>query len=240
MIPRLISHCLVVFGLLITTTNSSAAPVTFAGNGFLGDFTGSLDYNSTTHTITVTLTNASSTLPGGMITGFAFNLPNQPGNVTGVTYTAQGPHGTLFSLLGGPSFSNSVNVAPYGDADIGAALDGDWLGGGNPNQGLAIGQTGTYTFQLTGNATYLNALTAQAIFDTQTNGGGEAANFLVRFRGFDNGGSDKVPAVEGDTIPPESGGSPEIPEPATIAVLGAMAGLGALGYRVRRKNRARE
>jgi hypothetical protein len=31
-----------------------------------------------------------------------------------------------------------------------------------------------------------------------------------------------------------------VPEPATIAVLGAMTGLGALGYRVRRKNRAAE
>lgn len=218
---------------------ANAAPI--AGNGNLGDFTGDFSYNAATHTISVSLTNAATTLPGGLITGFAFNLPQQPGAITGVTYNATGPNGTTFSLLGGATFNNSVPVSPYGDADIGAALGGSWLGGGSPNAGVAIGQTGTWTFLLTGNNAILDTLTTQQIYDTLTTGGGGGQyGFLVRFKGFDNGGSDKVPGGPvGDPDPPiNPGGNPDpVPEPTTLAVFGALAGFGALGYRFRRKTK---
>jgi hypothetical protein len=203
---------------------ASAAPI--AGNGTLGDFTGDFSYNSVSHMVTVSLTNAATTAPGGLITGFAFNLPQQPGAVTGVTYNAVGPNGTTFALLGGASFNNSVSVSPYGDADIGAAL-------------VAIGQTGTWTFQLTGNNSILNALTAQQIYDTVTTN--SQYGFLVRFKGFDGGGSDKVPGGSlGIPDPPitPTGDPSTVPEPTTLAVFGALAGFGALGYRFRRKTAA--
>ena len=230
--------CVSTLGVFFAASAAHAAPI--AGNGYLGDFSGDFSYNSTTHTVSVTLTNAATTLPGGLITGFAFNLPGQPGAVTGVAYTASGPAGTSFSLLGESSFNNTVDVDPYGNADIGAALGGDWLGGGSPNAGLAVGETGTWTFQLSGNSAFLDSLTAAGIYGAQTTGGGQGAvGFLVRFKGFDNGGSDKVPGGEfgNENIPPTPSGAPTIPEPATVATFGLLGLLGAAGYRFRR-NRA--
>lgn len=208
-----------------------AAPI--SGNGLLGDYTGDFSYNAGTQTVSVSLTNSLTTLPGGRITGFAFNLP------TGVTvsgYSALGAAGTTFTLLGGPSFNNSVSVNPYGDADTGAALGGSWLGGGSPAGGVAVGQSGTWTFQLSGSG--LGALTETDFFNLLTTGNGSGQNrvpFLVRFRGFDNGGSDKVPGGFGDP-PVDPTGDPEVvPEPATMVTLGILGGMGLMAYSLRRK-----
>lgn len=211
---------------------AQASPI--SGNGFFGDFTGDFSYNAVTHQVSVTLTNAATTLPGGRITGFGFNIPGQPGAVTGVTYAANGPAGTTFTLLGGPSFNNSVPGNPYGDFDIGAALGGNLLGGGSPVPGVAIGQTGNWTFTLTGNNAFLDSLTEASFFSSLSTGNTPAHQvpFLVRFRGFDNGGSDKVPGVFGDP-PVDPGGNPEVPEPATLLLFGALGGLGLLSRRLR-------
>jgi len=219
---------------LIFTSSSFAAPI--SGNGFLGDFTGDFAYNAGTHTITVSLTNAPTTAPGGRLVAFAFNLPGTTANITGVTYNAVGPNGTAMTLLGGTP-NNSVSVQPYGAADIGAGLGGQWLGGGSPNAGLAIGETGTWTFQLQGDNAFLSGLNTNSIFNMLTTGGGEGqANFLVRFRGFANGGSDKVPGGFGDPpVDPDGDPTPEVvPEPASIIVFTLAGGLGLLGLRKRR------
>jgi hypothetical protein len=236
-VGRHVAAALALCAVLASGPPAPAAPI--AGNGFLGDFTGDFSYNAATHTVSVTLTNAATTAPGGRITGFAFNLPGQPGAVTGVTYTPPGVGpGSTFSLLGGTSHSNGAPVNPYGDADVGAALGGDWLGGGSPAGGLAVGQSATWTFLLSGNNAALDALTAQQIYEALTTGGGQGqANFLVRFRGFDNGGSDKVPGGDfGDEDPPvDPTGDPTIPEPTSLAAFALVGGLGLLGRRYFRK-----
>lgn len=212
-----------------------AAPITLTGNGLLGDYAGSFAYNSTTRTVSVTLTNAATTLPGGKLTGFVFNLPGQPGKVSSVTYVPPGGAGSAFSLLGGSSFSNSVNVNPYGAADFGAALGGDWLGGGSPALGLAIGDTATWDFVLSGDDAYLSTLTEAAFLSQLTTGAGKPGEaFLVRFKGFVNGGSDKVPLGDPNGGPT---GTAEVPEPASVLAFATITGLGLLGVRYRRRNR---
>jgi hypothetical protein len=206
----------------------SAAPI--SGNGFLGDFTGDFTYNAGSHTVSVTLTNASTTAPGGRLVAFAFNLPGTTTDITGVTY---GNGGTALTLLGGTP-NNSVSVQPYGHADIGAGLGGSWLGGGSPNPGLAVNQTATWTFQLQGDNTFLNNQTTASLFNALTTGGGAGQeNFLVRFRGFDNGGSDKVPGGFGDP-PIDPVGTQEVPEPTSLIAFAVVGSLGLFGIRKRR------
>lgn len=233
-------HCLAVVAALAATSTLCAAPINIAGNGSLGDFTGTFDYvagSPTSGTVTVTLTNAATTLPGGKITGFVFNIPSGA-TVTAVSYNAAGPNGTAMTLVGNPAFNNGAPGNPFGDFDLGAALGGNFMGGGSPNPGLAIGQTGTYTFALTG--TGLDTLTPASFFgpgsQSSSPGGPGARNFLVRFRGFDNGGSEKVSGVVGDPrVDPDGNVESEVvPEPATLVTVAVLGGMGLIGYRLRR------
>lgn len=228
--------------LALAPSRATAAPIAISGNGALGDYTGSFDYtftSSTAGTVTVSLTNAATTAAGGKLTGFAFNVPTGA-TVTAVVYNAAGPNGTALTLVGGPGFNNSVPGNPFGDFDMGAALGGNLLGGGSPNPGLQIGQSGTYTFDLTGSG--LDTLTPASFFAPTTvssnpSAGQGAENFLARFRGFDNGGSDKVPGDVGQILPDSPPrGEPEVPtvpEPGTLAAVAALGGLGAFARRRR-------
>jgi hypothetical protein len=152
--------------------------------------------------------------------------------VTVSAYTSSDPD---FLLLGGPSFTNSVTVAPYGKADTGAALGSNWEGGGTPSDGLGVGQSGTFTFTVTGIAPLIAGLSDTALLglltDTTGGGGNQPENFIVRFKGFNGGGSDKVPDDPGGGIV----GTPEVPEPATLVTVAVLGGMGLIGYRLRRK-----
>jgi hypothetical protein len=201
-----------VLAMALLPATSHAVPI--FGSGSQGSFTGTFEYSpdgEDSGTLEITLTNTTP-VDGGYITGFVFNIP-APGSVdvTGVDFSDPD-----FDLLGGPSFSNSVNGASYGHFDIGAALGGSFEGGGNPTFGIGVGGTATFSFFLTGTGLgtldtwdFLNSLSAPP-------GMGEGPEaMVVRFRGFDVGGSDKVPA--------------NVPEPGTALLLGL--GLSALGAR---------
>ncbi len=211
-----------VFGALTL----SAAPVAIQGSGSYGSFAGSLNYSTNLGLglLTVSLTNTSSTANGGYITAFALNNPsNQISSVTLLTGSG------LEDVLPNPPWwspdffsidvNNGVAASPYAPFDFGAALGGSWLGGGSPNAGIAAGQTASFGFVFTG--TNLNSLSSQSFVNALNEPGGE---FLaVRFRGFNNGASDKV-----------TGDVSAVPEPAHFAFL-LVAGLGsALAMRKRR------
>jgi hypothetical protein len=190
----------------------------------LGFYTGTIAYTAADAghaTLTVTLTNTSPAANGGYLTGFVLN---NPGNqITGVSLA--GPAG--FTLLGGPKFNNEINAAPFGRFDLGAAVGGSFEGGGKPLSGLGVGQTGTFVFSLTGTA--LDHLTAQRFGQELSVGPGDGEGdkpFVARFRGFKNGGSDKVP----DSVVHDS------PEPGTLALAGA-ALLSLAGYGWSRRKR---
>lgn len=186
----------------------------------LGAFVGNFTYtvtNNTSAQIVVDLKNASPTANDGFITGFVFNNPsNWITNVTLSTTDAD------FFLMGGTSFTNTISAAPFGNFDIGAGLSAsNFNGSGSPHLGIAVGSTESFTFNLTGtNLSGLDELAFLSLF-TETTSDNSAA-FLVRFRGFGDGGSDKVPGNPNDPIP----------EPTTMLLFGAgLAGLVGTKFR---------
>jgi hypothetical protein len=180
---------LMAIGLLAAASRSTQAGVILIesdsanSTSQMGSFTGSIDYNFdamlNSWTVLITLTNTNSVGDGGRLTGFIFNI-----NSADPTASA-----TLNS--GTHPFQNAPNQGgqPIGGTyDAGAALGGNFQGGGPPAPGIAPGATGSFLFTVS--ATDAPALTPMSFIT-----GPETFNFLVRFRGFAGGGSDKVPAV---------------------------------------------
>jgi len=149
----------------------------------LGTFTGSIDYAFDAidgdGRLIITLTNTSPAGNGGFLTGFVFNINSVDANASATLVS-----GSPVTLINAPN----QNGAPFGNPyDGGAALGGNFLDGGNPSAGIAVGATGTFEFEV--NACDASTLTASSFLS-----GPFEYDFLVRFRGFADGGSDKVPA----------------------------------------------
>lgn len=200
---------LLVFGVFVS---SSVALPFYGDQGLegLGSFIGELTYNAisdTKATLTVELTNTSPEANGGFITAFAFNNPSN--DITSVNLSSTDSD---FNLIGGPFFKNSIKASPFGKFDIGASISNRWLGGKRPWRGIGVGDTETFTFDLKG--INLSSLDEQSFWEVLSLGCKRTQPFAVRFRGFDNKGSDKVPGVP--DIPPNI----VIPEPSTILLLG--------------------
>lgn len=210
-----------------------------------GYFTGSIavdNISATTASVQVKLTNTSPVANGGFITGFAYNLP---GSISGATLTStyNPATGQNFNLIGGGTYKNTVrdysddlNSSPFGRFDIGAAVGGDLLGTGTPSNGLAPTESGTFTFTLTSSTYNLNQLTAQVLMNTLSaaSNGSSTAAFLVRFRGFCDGSSDKVVGGTTDTPPPPPPPPGAVPAPPAVVLLG-LGALCVLGRKVRRR-----
>lgn len=186
----------------------------------LGSFTGTIQYTtdspfSTTGTLMISLTNTSDASNGGYITGFLFNIASQDNNASATLSNTPEPTHAFQNCSG-----NGLNGQPFGNPfDAGAALGGMYLGGGNPNGGIAVGATGTFYFTVS--ASDAGILTAESF----VTGGGYAFDFIVRFRGFENGGSDKVP-VNYTVVP--------LPAPVAMGLAG-IAGVGLCSRSIRRR-----
>jgi hypothetical protein len=204
--------------LVGNTGNSSAMPN-------LGNFQAVLTYMDTSAasaSLRIDLTNTSPPANGGFITAFVFN---NPGNQ--ISTISQGtPFGANFSVIGSATVPQTVNGAPFGHFDFGASTGGSFEGGGNPARGFGVGATESFVFNFTG--TGLNNLNENSFINTLSGGTGAGQgdqSFAVRFRGFLNGGSDKVPGMR------------QGPEPASLVLFGfTFAGAGAYGLIRRRKS----
>lgn len=162
----------------------------------LANFSGSLDYlhiGGNQGLLTVSLTNTTDPLVGGFITGFAFNIDSADAAATALLIAGDYPFVGMVN----------VNGTPFGTFDAGAAISGNFQGGGPPNNGIAVGNTGVFVF---------NVFASDAASLTETSFiSASGVNFLVRMMGLDDGGSDKVPGLQ-------------VPTPATAALL-ILAGL---------------
>jgi MYXO-CTERM domain-containing protein len=151
----------------------------------LGSFTGSIQYTpsgSNSGTLIVSLTNTTNPASlSGYITGFAFNFHSTDPSAS-LSLVAEDFHFTGIT---------DVPCPPFGNFDAGAALGGNWTGGGNPTRGIPIGSSGSFTFDVT--ASDAQSLGAADFISSEP--GRSAFDFVVRFRGFANGGSDKVPGI---------------------------------------------
>ena len=207
-----VSVCLALGVVLVSgsgkTANADTISIfadTFNSEFGLGDFTGSIEYEyemGDMGLLTVILNNTSDVDNTGWITGFVFNFGTEDKSaiaaLTGATHPFKDAPGE--------------NGQPYGDPFMaGASLGGDWQGGGggSPELGIGVGKSGTFSFDIT--ATDADILSAGSFLQ-----GPFDFNFIVRFLGFTDEKSDKVPAV---------------PAPGALALLG----LGALAQRRRRR-----
>lgn len=165
---------------------SNPAQSTSALGAYLADLS-YVSQTATTGKLTIAITNTTPTALGGFLTAMVFNAP---ASVSALTLFS-GP--VNFSLL------SNVSASPYGTYQYGASTSSSFEGGGSPSRGLAVGATGTFVFNVT--ASNAASLTASSFLI-----GGDDA-FVVRFRGFANGGSDKVPGTL-------------VPTPGSAALLG--------------------
>ena len=174
------------------------------------------DFNSQTNTLTFTVTNTSAiTSPGStsVITGIGYDLP-PTGNAS-----SSGLNG--FTGSQAPSLSSNFT---FSDADVGnvpagfnnvvldfAFITGSNFAGGTPNDGLAPGESASFTVTGAAFTGFTESQICNAIF--------------VRFQ--------NVPGVGSDVGVPG-----QVPEPSSILLLGsALLGLG--GYarkRLKRRN----
>lgn len=244
-----VSRCLCFFSLAgmvfcLSPATSHADYLLAGSDGLnnLGFFQGSLGYtphDDHSATLTIQLTNTSPLANGGYLTAFAFNNPGgETPHLTGVTLSSAPAH---FVLIGDPSFNGGISGTPFGHFDLGAAISetktnhgntsdtgiGNFDNGGSPSNGLAVGQSGTFVFNVTGNG--LNSLNELSFVNELSTGHGEGEGnkfFVARFRGFTNGDGDKVPA---DPL--------SAPEPGTMTLAG-LGFLGLCGYGWRRRKMA--
>jgi len=175
----------------------------------LGNFTGFLTYDfvlGDLGVLTVELTNTSELSNGGWITGFIFNFDTTDPDAYG-----QFEKGT-YPFVDAPG----QNGEPFGPIYMaGAALGGNWIDGGFPEDGIAVGHTGVFGFEVI--AKDAADLTASSFLD-----GPYQLNFIVRFRGFVDGNSDMVPAVPtpGTPCPWDLDGSSDVGVKDLLILLG--------------------
>jgi len=163
----------------------------------LGSFTGTVEFNGSgigggPANLAFTLTNTSPASNGGYLTGFVFNVAKDGLTVTYID--ADGAKKGFDDL----STDKALSGNPYGSFEEGAALGGVFLGGANPADGIAVGQTRQFLFTVGGNLGGVNAMTFLSEESVPT-GGNDGQVFVARFKGFFNDGSDKV--VAGEVVP---------------------------------------
>ena len=201
---------------ILVPATSGAAPLLGVCSGQLenlGECTKSAEYDATTNILTIILKNTSPAANGGFLTADAFDLGAADTDDIQVTAFTGDPVSTDITLSPSPlpSGGGDISVSPFGSREfVLSSTSGDWLGGGSPNGGIPVGASAT--FKLTLSADIDNDDLVD-LFNSE----------VIRFRGFEDDGSDKTGVTPDLSATPTS----TVPEPATLFLLGSgFVGLG--------------
>ena len=199
-----------------TVTNFGTGETSTSG---LGKFGGFFKYThisgQKTASLELSITNLLATGEGGKITAIALNLAGTP-NVGLGGFTTTSGHSS-FGL-----FANPSQTSPWGAFEYSVALGSNFNGSGSPNPGVVRGATGVFKINVLGVATVLESLSASSFLSQTTSGPTSTSTaMLVRFKGFDDGGSDKVSGIP---VEVSLGSLPSIPLPSAGLATGVMLG----------------
>jgi hypothetical protein len=163
--------------------------------------------------LTIVLENTSPAANAGFIVADAFNLP--PG-VAATLFSTTDPDFDTF--LEGP-----ISTPPFGFRTNVISLGGNFnnaftSAGGNPNDGIGVGQSAQFVFSLSS-----VGVNETDVFNSE----------LARFQGFNDGRNDKT----GVQVDDPNGPPAAVPEPMTLLLIGpGMTGLVWLRHRRRRSS----
>jgi hypothetical protein len=188
-------------------------------------FSGTMSYDSALSRLTVFLQNDSPLDNLGSLTGFVFN---SDGDAV-ATYSDPDLGGGFQALTDGPG----ANAGAFGQYEYGAALGGDFMSGGDPDNGFFPLESGNFFFNVTINGSAAGDAVKVEDFLSQNGVNGTInAPLAVRFRAFADDG-DNIVGVKAKEVPPPSA----IPLPA--AAWSALSGLALLPIFRKRMTRRR-
>ncbi|AAZ27655.1 PEP-CTERM sorting domain-containing protein [Colwellia psychrerythraea] len=149
------------------------------------------------------------------LTGIAFDLvaPNQGLDQTNFT----GGNFLTTMIIG-------ADAQPFGTLDFAAANDGDFNGGGTPNNALSEGVEDSLSVKVGFNG--LSALQVEAAFKVGFMDSSDSGlNYVARFQQVNGGtnGNDASDKLDGGECCGDGGGGPptEVPEPSVLFLLGS-------------------